>query len=389
MGGGVSVLLCEECAEEGALDGPDVQLVDSRPLCALHRAAAMPLAMASEEPVNGVRPGGELKGQSDLDRFLGSLLTDEQLEDMPPPAWLIDGQLVRDSIAVLYGASGGYKTFLVLSWMLSISTGSWWFGREVQQGPVLMIAAEGSGGLGRRIAAWKQHGRYHGNAGLMVRPEPVNLLDRGQASVVATAAKRMGAVFVVVDTVARSMDGGDEDKARDMNVLVAALDVIRRESAACVLAVHHTGKDTERGLRGSSSLFAAAATVIEAKGAEHRLVLSHRKQKEAELPPDLHLGVVQAGESLVVTDRPPVAVGLPDTARAMLEALNEIADEDGVSAGLWYRSMRTEGGVLTVTERTFRRYVKTLCEDGHADKHGKGNQARYTLSEQGQALLER
>jgi hypothetical protein len=371
--------ICDACADAGAV----MELP-----CPIHGSGGVATATAGPESNGTERPGGLITGESDIDRFMGSLLTDEQLENLPPPEWLIDGLLVRNSIGVLYGASGGYKTFVALSWMLAVSTGSWWFGREVRQGPVLMVAAEGSVGLGRRIAAWKEHNRFYGGAGLLVRPEPVNLLDRAQVSVVATAAKQMGAVLVAVDTVARSMDGGDEDKARDMNVLVAGLDAIRRTSGACVLPIHHTGKDAERGLRGSSSLFAAASTVIECRGGEGRITLLHRKQKEDALAPDLHLGVQEVGESLVITNRPVEDEGVAQTARTMLAVLEEISDEDGVSSGIWLRACGQNRSGRIMAERTFRRYAKALVEDSYAAKIGKGPAARYMVTDQGKRLLE-
>lgn len=127
--------------------------------------------------------------------------------------------------------------------------------------------------------------------------------------------------------------------------------------------------------------------MIECKGGEGRLALVQRKQKEAELPPDLQLGVVPSGESLVVSDCLPAAEGVPDTARAMLAVLDEIADEDGVSAGVWQRACGQEGGVRMSVDQTFHRHAKTLGEDGYADKLGKGNQTRYTVTEQGRHLI--
>lgn len=45
------------------------------------------------------------------------------------------------------------------------------------------------------------------------------------------------------------------------------------------------------------------------------------------------------------------------------------------------------GGVRMPVDRTLRRHAKTLVEDGYADKLGKGNQTRYTVTEQGRHLI--
>ena len=174
--------------------------------------------MESYDGIHDNQPGPTAEDASrptPFDRLLGRLVDDEEMERRPPPEYLIDGVLVRDTLAVLYGASGGGKSFVGADWGLSVASGSWWQGRRVDKGPVLFIAAEGSGGLGARFAAWKAANRFVGPAGMMVLPEPVNLLDALAVEVLAQVASHIGAVLVLIDTVARSMPGGDENAAKD------------------------------------------------------------------------------------------------------------------------------------------------------------------------------
>lgn len=315
------------------------------------------------------------------DRFIAGLVTDSEMERRPPPAYLIGGVIVCESLAVLYGSSGAGKTFVALDWALSVASGSWWQGRPVRQAPVLFVAAEGSGGLGARVAAWKGANRYSGDAGMLIHAEPVNLLDPAAAGVVAEASKRIAAVLVVVDTVARSMPGGDENSAKDIGRLVDNADVIRRASGAAVLLVHHAGKDTSAGMRGNSALHGAVATVIECKGGDGRLELSCRKQKDdAEFDP-IHLGLLPYGGSCVLSARPSTGGGeMPAGAVDLLRVLVEIADEDGVSSSVWRNSS-------AVADRSFYRWQKLLVGAGLTAKTGSRAQARYTPSEQGLCLV--
>lgn len=62
--------------------------------------------------------------------------------------------------------------------------------------------------------------------------------------------------LIVVDTLARSFEG-EENSASDMGAFVRACDRIRAETGATVLVVHHSGKDADKGARGSSALRAA------------------------------------------------------------------------------------------------------------------------------------
>lgn len=288
--------------------------------------------------------------------------------------------LVRDSLGAIYGASGSGKTFVALSWALSVATGSWWQGRKVVRGPVLFIAAEGSGGLGARIGAWKEHNRFCGDAGLLVLPEPVCIMDPTTARVVGEAAQARSAVLVVIDTVARSMPGGDENAAKDIGRLVDGADIIRRQSGACVLFVHHSGKDQSAGMRGNSALQAAVATVIECKGVDGRLVLDCPKQKDDVPFSPIHLALLPVGASCVATDRAPHSEELPAGAVDLLRVLDEIADEDGVTSSAW----RTSAGVA---ERSFYRWQKHLVVGELAAKSGSKAQARYMVAEQGKRLL--
>lgn len=341
----------------------------------------------SEFPVQGEpRPdveehlNGDEEPRSPVDRFLDRLVSDEEMECRPPPEYLIDGLLVRDSLGAIYGASGSGKTFVALSWALSVATGSWWQGRRVVRGPALFVAAEGSGGLGARIGAWKAHNGFHGKAGLMVLPEPICIMDAVAARVVGEASRVRGAVLVVIDTVARSMPGGDENSAKDIGRLVDGADTVRRLSGACVLFVHHTGKDQSAGMRGNSALHAAVATVIACKGGDGRLVLDCAKQKDDVPFPPIHLGLLPVGASCVATDRSPDSDELPSGAVDLLRVLEEIADEDGVSSSVWKAS-------ATVAERSFYRWQKQLVEGELAAKSGTRAQARYTIAEQGKRLL--
>jgi AAA domain len=68
--------------------------------------------------------------------------------------------------------------------------------------------------------------------------------------------------LVVIDTVSRVLAGGNENAPDDMGALVRALDRLRDTLGCHVLAVHHLGKDINRGGRGHSLLHCAIDTEI-------------------------------------------------------------------------------------------------------------------------------
>ncbi|MFP5368024.1 MAG: AAA family ATPase, partial [Actinomycetes bacterium] len=85
-----------------------------------------------------------------------------------------------------------------------------------------------------------------------------------------------------IDTLARAFAGGNENASEDMGLLVLNMDKIREETGACVLFIHHSGKDAAKGARGHSSLRAALDTEIEVKADEETgaKVASVVKQRE-------------------------------------------------------------------------------------------------------------
>lgn len=94
-------------------------------------------------------------------------------------------------------------------------------------------------------------------------------------------------LLLVVDTLSRYFgDGANENSADDMNAFVASLDVLKqRRPDLHIHVIHHSGKDTERGMRGSSALKGAADTVIQCTkvvGARDRFVALVEKQKDGE-----------------------------------------------------------------------------------------------------------
>lgn len=228
------------------------------------------------------------------DQVDAKLLDFAELLTLTPPEALVDGLLYRDTLAVVFGPSGGGKTFLALDLAWCIAGGLPWQGRQVHQGPVLYVCGEGRGGLGQRARAWLTVFGGDHPAGFKLYPDAIDLLDLGQVDALAQWATDHKPVLVVFDTLARSMPGADENTARDMGAALAGADTIRKASGACVLLVHHTGKDGALE-RGSSALRAAADSVIPVKTTAQRVLTvggPDTKQKDADPGDEIILELV-------------------------------------------------------------------------------------------------
>lgn len=195
----------------------------------------------------------------------------DQIEPSTDVRDFVQGVLMEQSLAVIYGESNSGKTFLATSLALAVASGTEWFGRRVEQGGVLYLALEGGQGFRNRIHAWREkHDALETPVFFAAIPAQVNLLDpEADVQRVIDAAKDAAAhmgvsiKLIVVDTLARAMAGGNENAPEDMGALVMNADTIREATGATLLYIHHTGKDTAKGARGHSSLRAAIDTEIE------------------------------------------------------------------------------------------------------------------------------
>jgi RecA-family ATPase len=197
--------------------------------------------------------------------------------------WIIKGLLPQAEIGFLYGASGSGKTFLALDLAANVARGIDWRGQKTTAVPVVYIAAEAGEGIKKRMAAYDKEFGADGARPRIMAGAP-NLLSPDDAEKIITSTNlRGGAGLVIVDTMAASHTG-DENSSKDMSMFVSLCKDISAKTGAMVLIVHHTGKDTLRGVRGHSSLYAAADVVLEVfkNEGEKKACLTVVKQKDGE-----------------------------------------------------------------------------------------------------------
>jgi RecA-family ATPase len=185
--------------------------------------------------------------------------------------WIVKGVLPQAEVGILYGQSGSGKTFFVLDLAATIARGGQWRGRKVSDCRVVYVAAEAREGVKKRMDAYDQYVCAEGARPDIIASAP-NLLS-SDTQQLAAAIGRAG--LVILDTMAAS-HSGDENSAKDMGMFLAACKELSETTGAMVLAVHHTGKEDGKGMRGSSALFAGADFVMEVfkNDKEHGAVLS-------------------------------------------------------------------------------------------------------------------
>lgn len=244
------------------------------------------LKWALPEPQDDVE--AEEVAREDADAIF-PLLDMDELENMPPPEWLVHETIGQESLSVIYGDPGAGKSFIALDMALRIAHGMDWHGVKTKATGVLYIAGEGARGLGKRVKGWrKKHDMEGVDAPFLLLPVAVQILDPFQrAKLIRTinaAIERAGFAIglIVIDTVSRALAGADENGQESMSAFVAACDEIKLHTGGAVIGVHHSGKDKEKGMRGSTVLLGGCDASIRISKSEKIVTLKTEKQKDAE-----------------------------------------------------------------------------------------------------------
>lgn len=291
-------------------------------------------------------------------------LTLEEIARMPPPEFLIPEMIPAKGVSVFYGQMGSFKSFLLLQLALDLAKA----GRTV-----VYAAGEGARGLEMRSRAWRAMREHDGPLPIYLVPAVPWANDGAQ--IVDFIEEMKGAQIspdlVVMDTVARMSVGLDENSAKDMGTLVAALDTIRVALGCAVAGIHHTGKDDARGMRGSNVLPAASDAAFEIKAHKPTKAVEIRcvRQKDAQEreTPWTYEGYDLAG-SLAFREIP-----LKDYHR--LIAQDDDLDRRKVGAAL--KTLGAAGSEAGITTAVL---ASQLCPQGPEDDHEVLEQRRASFA---------
>lgn len=204
-------------------------------------------------------------------------LSMEELENLPPPTWLLRDRL-PEGMTWMYGEPGSGKTFLALDWAASVAaTGL----------NVIYFVGEGVTGFARRVKAWRDIYRKDIST-MFVVPQAPHLLEHQSVDMLRETVGQVAPSLIVIDTFARASVGGDENSARDVGLAIDVLDGLWKDMKVSSLIIHHSNKNG--GVeRGSSAMRGAADATWEVRpgldGDRHlgsQVVC--RKMKDAEPP---------------------------------------------------------------------------------------------------------
>jgi hypothetical protein len=213
---------------------------------------------------------------------------------------MIDGMFERNSLVMVAGAPGSFKSFLALDWILHLSSGRRWLDRETTPAKCLYILGEGRSSLLKRIHAWCRHHQVTNDEVRQLRTNFRVTFNVPQFSIPAELTDLLSTLaseafipdLIVIDTFARSFVGLDENSSRDTGMWISAAEQLR-SLGYTVVFLHHTRKNTEFGVqfRGSTAISGAMdtiMTVVRDWGHPNEVEVRVTKQKDHDEGEPLH-----------------------------------------------------------------------------------------------------
>ncbi|MFM0513091.1 AAA family ATPase [Paraburkholderia sp. RL17-373-BIF-A] len=258
---------------------------------------------------------------------------------------LIKGVIPDAEFGIIFGKSGSGKSFAAIDLGYHLARGAAWRGRKVKQRNVYYIAAEGAHGVRRRAKAYALHHGVDVLTPFYTRERAINMHAkngwvRAAEDITEIAAGEPGVIFI--DTLSRSIPGVEENSAKDMSQVIENCQMLGRATGCMVIVIAHAGKDDDKGVRGSSTLRAAADFEL---AVSRHLETQWRCLKLTKSKDDIdgtefgftltsvEVGIDEDGDTVfsavaVPSDEKPIVVNRPqskDAARA-LDAVIELAD---------------------------------------------------------------
>ena len=235
--------------------------------------------------------------QPDANRY--RVISANDLALMPPIKWKVKGIIPAEGLVAIYGQPGCGKSFMAFDLLACVGRGIAWFGHKTTQCPVTFVALEGEAGVSQRIRAYQ---KYHSQLPITVRfmTQQFNFLTPQDVTDLAAAIRACGGDhgIICIDTLNRASSGSDENDSKDMGRIIEAAKNLQELVGGLIILIHHSGKNSDRGLRGHSSLLAALDTAVEVvkNDKQRSWKLTKSKDGRDDLAGAFHLEVVNLGE---------------------------------------------------------------------------------------------
>ncbi len=309
-----------------------------------------------------------------------TFLSPSDCEAAPSRGYVIKGLVAPGDIGCIFGAPGAGKSLIAPFLAYAVAQGRDAFGMRVKQGGAFYVAAEDPHGMRGRVKALKA---AYGNADGFRLVEGVSNLSHDSPDLVALAeaVEAQRPALVILDTLAMSFPGLEENSAEAMGGVVAVARHLAQWGAA-VLLVHHDTKAEGGTPRGHSLLNGALDVALHVKRDEGVIRAKLTKNRNGTTERDIAFtiatedgGTDEDGDVITLPrcrelSSDPMAVKLTPAEAAAVQALRQLCTEsDDVSEAIWRDACMVQGALSDSPNpdsraRVFRRVKDSLTGQG-------------------------
>ena len=353
----------------------DLMLSDKGDLadfCNLHREQALPALLS----LPSLQEDSIVDAQED-DEESFTIYDVTELDRLPKLEWLLRGVVPKNGMMMLFGESNVGKSFWALCIALLIAL----------EYLVLYVALEGEAGIAKRIYGWcKHHGKTLDQLNFKLMTGYVDLFDSAGMTKFLGAVAPLKPRLIVIDTLGLVTGAGDENSARDMNLVIRACQRIRRETGCTLLFVHHTRKNDGRE-RGSGALRGRMDVMIKVSPHDDLIAIECSKTRDEKPFPTeyvklLPVTVEGLGDTLVPVPASQIVRSendpLTPDQRRLLEVMALEANADGIT-------VRDASEVTGLSVGGVQRTIDNLVKRKYVHKP-KGH---WAVNDDGRAALEK
>jgi hypothetical protein len=279
---------------------------------------------------------------------------DELDDDPPPKRWIIKGVIAHGETSNWFGPPGSLKSALMTDLAIHAASGQDWRGfRAKEHCGVLYLALERGAQVKRRLSAYRSKRGAAPDLPIAVKSEIIDLMHPDCVDQIIDMVREAEAHFrcnvglIIVDTISKGIaaSGGDENSAKETNIMLAKLRRVQERTGVHVACVGHTGKDESKGHRGSSAHMGDVDLMVQISGdaVKTATIIKANDQEEGRLTTWMtevvNLGTDEDGDdittALISNETPGVGkktkakLRLTDSQRRAMELLSRCINDHG------------------------------------------------------------
>ncbi|NOJ43018.1 AAA family ATPase [Bradyrhizobium australiense] len=188
--------------------------------------------------------------------------------------WILKGIIARGETSAWIAPPGAGKSALLTEIAVHCAAHIDWRGHRAKvECGVVVLALERGDLFKRRLRVYHQRDELAGLP-IAVADAIIDLLNPSCVEIIVSTVRAAEQQFgrevglIILDTYAKGIaaSGGDEDKARDQNRAAANLRNIHAQLNVHIALVGHTGKDENRGARGSNAHVGDVDVMVQISG---------------------------------------------------------------------------------------------------------------------------